>query len=149
MRKSANRSILLALLLPVVLAACGTVPAPDFSGRWRPVNRFAETTEAIPLYQSYVFQSSPMDGTLKNMLTRWAKDSNMTLSYLHPSDFTLHAPVASVRAVNAQEAVSQLNAIYAAQHVSLAVEGSQIIVRYAESPDGQLESGAGTGADSR
>jgi hypothetical protein len=130
--KSVACSIFCALMLPAIVAACGTTPAPDYGGRWRAVNRFSETTEAIPLNQSYVFQASPMDGTLKKMLERWAKDSNMKLSYLHPSDFTLHAPVASIRTGNAQEAMSQLNAIYSAQQVSVAMEGNQIVVRYAE-----------------
>lgn len=131
---SVARFILWALALPAMLAACGTTPAPDYGGRWRPVNRFSAATEAIPLYQTYVFQASPMDGTLKKMLERWAKDSNMTLSYLHPSDFTLHAPVASVHTSNVQEAMSQLNAIYSAQHLSVAAEGNQIVVRYAAAP---------------
>lgn len=130
--KSVVRSIFWALMLPAALAACGTTPAPDYGGRWRAVNRFSETTEAIPLHQSYVFQASPMDGTLKKMLERWAKDSNMTLSYLHPSDFTLHAPVASIRTGSVQDAVSQLSAVYADQQLSVAAEGTQIVVRYAE-----------------
>jgi hypothetical protein len=129
---SVVRFISWALVLPAMLAACGTTPAPDYGGRWRAVNRFSETTEAIPLHKSYVFQAAPMDGTLKKMLERWAKDSNMTLSYLHPSDFTLHAPVASVHTSNVNDAMSQLNAIYSAQQVSVAAEGNQIVVRYAE-----------------
>jgi hypothetical protein len=140
--KSVVRSIFCALMLPAIIAACGTTPAPDYSGRWRAVNRFSETTEAIPLNQSYVFQASPMDGTLKKMLERWAKDSNMTLAYLHPSDFTLHAPVASIRTGNAQEAMSQLNAIYSAQLVSVAAEGNQIVVRYAEQAAAPAQGGS-------
>lgn len=81
------------------------------------------------MYQSYVFYPSPMDGTLKSMLTRWAKDSKMTLSYLHPSDFTLHAPVAQVRTGNLQDAVKQLTAIYAGQRVSITASETQIVVR--------------------
>lgn len=111
------------------MAGCATRPAPDIKGRWKAVNHYAETTEAIPLYQSYVFYSSPMDGTLKGMLTRWAKDSRMTLSYLHPSDFTLYAPVAEIRTSNLEQAISLLNADYAAQHVSINVDNKQIVVR--------------------
>jgi hypothetical protein len=74
-----------------------------------------------------------MDGTLKTMLTRWARDSKMALSYLHPSDFTLHAPVAQVKTGNLQEAVSQLSAIYSEQRVSITATGSQIVVRASDS----------------
>ncbi len=115
-----------------VLAGCATRPAPDIRGRWKSVNRYAEATQAIPLYQSYVFQASPMDGTLKNMLSRWAKDSKMTLSYLHPSDFTLHAPVAQIQSNDLQQAVALLSSVYAEQRVSVTASNNQIVVRPAQ-----------------
>jgi hypothetical protein len=122
----------IAILLMTVLAGCATRPAPDIRGRWKSVNRYAEATQAIPLYQSYVFQASPMDGTLKNMLSRWAKDSKMTLSYLHPSDFTLHAPVAQIQSNDLQQAVALLSSVYAEQRVSVTASNNQIVVRPAQ-----------------
>ena len=117
----------------LVLTACATRPAPDLAGRWKPINRYAVTPQEIPLYQSYVFFVSPLDGTLKNTLERWAKDSKMTLSYLHPSDFTLHAQVADIRTSNLQDALNQLTAAYSSQQVIVASEQNQIVVRIAES----------------
>lgn len=96
------------------------------------MNHYAASAEAIPLYQTYVFHASPMDGTLKNMLTRWASDSKMTLSYLHPSDFTLYGPVAQIQTNDLQAAVSQLNAAYAGQQVSVTAGDNQIVVRVAQ-----------------
>jgi hypothetical protein len=127
--------ILLAVfvVLGTTLGGCATRPAPDIKGRWKAVNHYAETTQAIPLCQSYVFYPYPMDGTLKTMLTRWARDSRMALSYLHPSDFTLHAPVAQIRTSSLEEAVSLLSTIYAEQRVSITTTDNQIIVRAAES----------------
>lgn len=116
-------------VLIAVLTGCATRPAPDISGRWKAVNRYAEAPQEIPLYQSYVFYPSPMDGTLKNMLTRWARDSGMSLSYQHLSDFTLHAPVAQVRTGSVQDAAALLTSIYAPQRVSVTVVGNQILVR--------------------
>jgi len=121
-------------LLTVLMAAtagCATKPAPEYGGRWKAVNHYAETPQEIPLYQAYLFYPSPMDGTLKIMLERWARDSKMTLSYLHASDFTLHAAVAQIRTNDLGEAVSQLSAAYAVQGVSVATEGNQIVVRSA------------------
>jgi hypothetical protein len=120
----------------VALSGCATRPAPDFGGRWKAVNRYAASAEAIPLYRSYVFHSSPMDGTLKNMLTRWAADSKMTLSYLHPSDFTLYGPVAQIQTNDLQTAVSQLTAAYAGQQVSVTASDNQIVVRVAQAAEG-------------
>jgi hypothetical protein len=120
-----------AILMLVVLAAttaCATA-APEYGGRWKPVNRYAEMPQEIPLYQAYAFYPSPMDGTLKTMLERWARDSKMTVSYLHPSDFTLHSGVAGIRTNSLQEAASQLTAAFSQQGVSITAEGSQIVVR--------------------
>jgi len=122
--------ILISLMFS--LAGCATRPAPDFHGRWKPANRYAATVEEIPLYQSYVFAASPMDGTLKNMLARWAKDSKMTLSYLHPSDFSLYQPVAQIHTNDLQQAVSRLTAAYAGQRVSVTASNNQIVVRAAQ-----------------
>jgi type IV pilus biogenesis protein CpaD/CtpE len=122
------------LLLSAMLAGCATRPAPDFRGRWKAVNRYAETAQEIPLQQAYSFRASPMDGTLRNMLSRWAKDSKMTLSYLHPSDFTLYAPVARIDTYDLQQAAAQLTTAYAAQRVRVTHSGNQIIVSLADVP---------------
>ena len=131
MKKTITLSWIASLSL-LVLTACVTRPAPDLAGRWKPVNRYAVTPQEIPLYQSYVFFVSPLDGTLKNTLERWSKDSKMTLSYLHPSDFTLHTQVADIRTSNLQDALNQLSAAYAPQHVVVVAEQNQIVVRLAE-----------------
>jgi len=120
------------ILISAVLAGCATRPAPDIAGRWKAVYRYADAPQEIPLYQTYVFYPSPMDGTLKNMLARWTKDSGMTLSYQHPSDFTLHAPVSQLRTGSLQDAAAQLTSLYAAQRVSVTVNGNQILVHAAD-----------------
>ncbi len=113
----------------MALSSCATRPAPDFGGRWKSVNRFAEETQALPLQEAYLFYASPMDRTLKNMLERWADDSNMELTYRHPMDYTLHTAVAEIRTPSLQEALSQLNAAYSAQQVTVGVSGNEIVVR--------------------
>ena len=118
-----------AILSMAAMTACATRPAPDFGGRWKPVNRYAQEPQEIPLHQAYAFYPSPMDGTLKSMLERWARDSKMTLSYAHASDFTLHAGVADIRTSDLQQAAAQLSSAYAVQGVSVVVEGNQIVVR--------------------
>src|SRR3546814_8947667 len=63
-----------------------------------------------------------MDRTLKSMLTRWAKDSKRTLSYLHSLDFTLYRDVADIRTTDLEDAVSRLNSAYSAEGVSRSEE---------------------------
>lgn len=126
MKRTAN--LCTCLLILIALSACAS-RAPDIRGRWKSVNEYAEATRAIPLQQTYLFHPSPMDRTLKTMLTRWAKDSSMTLSYLHPTDFTLHTPVAAIRTPDLGQALSLLNAAYADQRVDISVDGGRIVVR--------------------
>lgn len=118
--------------LCVGLIACATPNAPGMHGRWKPVNRFAEAPEPLPLFTRYVFQASPADGTLKTMLERWAADSKMALAYEHGYDFTLHQSAAAVSTTDLQEAVSQLSAAYAGQGVQIVTEGNRIVVRSAD-----------------
>lgn len=125
-----NGSIV-AVAVALLLAGCATKPAPDFGGRWKPVNRFASTTMEIPLYSSYVYQATPMDGTLKAMLERWAKDSGMTLDYRLSSDYTLYGAVANISTTNPQQAVIDLTSAYAGQGVSISIVGNQIVVQTA------------------
>jgi hypothetical protein len=119
------------LLVIAALSGCATKPAPDVAGRWRPANRFAEVPQEIPLYKSYIYYATPLDATLKNTLERWSKDSKIALSYQHPSDFTLHEEVGSIRTADLQDALSKLSAAYAQQGVSVVFEQNQIVVRAA------------------
>lgn len=148
MNRLLSRRLVPALVVvPVLLlAGCATPEAPDLRGRWTPVNRYSEAPQAIPLQQAYLFQASPMDGTLKTMLTRWARDSKRSLSYLHANDYTLHAPVADIRSTNVQEAVAALSAAYAAQGVLVTADQSQIVVRGAVSAPAPAAAGADSAA---
>ena len=122
----------------VLVAGCATPQAADIHGRWRPVNRFAEAPQAIPLQQAYIYQASPADGTLKTMLTRWAKDGSLTLAYLHPNDYTLHAPIANIRTGSLEDAAAALLAAYAEQGVQVSVERPRIIVSQALPPSADV-----------
>lgn len=110
------------------LAACGTPPAKNFSGPWLPVNRFRSAPIEIPLNPAYAYYASPMDETLKTMLTRWSKDSGRELSYKLPFDVTLYQPVAGIHTTDIGDAVAQLNTIYAAQGVSIKASPRRIEV---------------------
>ena len=118
----------------LLLAGCATPPAPEFGGRWKPVNRFAEKPQEIALYQAYEFYASPTDGTLKTMLERWARDSKMVLSYDASMDYTLFAPVAELRTHDLRDATTRLTTIYAAQDLAITVEDNRIVVRSAPGP---------------
>lgn len=72
-----------------------------------------------------------MDGTLKNMLARWAKDTSMSLSYQLPYDYTLYTPVSGIHTSRLRVAAAQLNAIYAPEDLHISIGDRQIVVEQA------------------
>jgi len=116
-------------LAAVLLAGCGAPPPVDFGSNWMAVNRFHDTPQEVPLALAYVYYASPMDGTLRGMLRRWADDNAMPLIWQLNSDYTLYKPVARLRATSLQAATSELNQIYANQGVSITVDAERILVR--------------------
>jgi hypothetical protein len=132
----------------LVLAGCGASPARDFGGGWHPVNQFHSAPERIQLKQPYVFYASPLDGTLKNMLARWAMDAGLRLVYKLPYDYTLYKPVSAVRSQNVSDAVAQLSPIYSDEHVVITAVGGEIIVE-AASPSPSAASTANMPADGK
>jgi len=132
-KKDFFKQALMAVSLSAVamLAGCATPAAKDFGGRWKPVNHFQNAPTEIPLAKTYTFYAAPMDGTLKTMLARWAKDSGLQLSYLLQSDFALYTAVSPLRTTDIQEAIAKLNQLYAQQDVLISVDNRQIQVRSA------------------
>lgn len=118
----------IAAFAVLLLGGCATRDAPDVRGRWQPVNRYADTTHAIQLRGEYLFQASPLDRTLRSLLARWARDTDVTLDYRHHADFTLHMPVQALRAQRIEDAAAQLSEIYAAQRVLVVVDGDRLVV---------------------
>lgn len=123
-----ERGILIGAMCAVILAGCASSTAPRVKGHWSPVNRFAESTEAIPLRPTHEFYALPMDGTLKNLLERWANDSGRALSYRHGEDFTLHTPVSRIRTPDLNRAAAELSAAYAGHSVRIEVGPDRIVV---------------------
>lgn len=112
----------------IALTGCGTPPAKNFGGSWKPVNRFQAQPTEIPLQAAYTFYAAPMDETLKTMLTRWANDSGRALSYQIPFDVTLYTPVSGIHTTDIDVAAQQLTTIYAAQHVYVSATDRKILV---------------------
>jgi hypothetical protein len=115
-------------VLSLALTGCGTPPARDFGGSWKPVNHFEDKTTEIPLAVPYTYYAAPMDGTLKTMLTRWTTDNGMKLQYKLRSDFTLTKSATAIHTSELRDAASQLSTIYAPQGVAVTVSGPDLVV---------------------
>lgn len=116
------------LLTIAVLSGCSAPSPRDFGGHWSQVNRFSSTVEAIPFQRPYEYFASPLDSTLKNMLSRWSKDTKMRLDYRFPDDFTLYKPASSIHTPDVETALSELNGIYAKEGIFIAVHDGVLVV---------------------
>lgn len=128
------------LLTIAVLSGCSAPSPRDFGGHWSQVNRFSSTVEAIPLQRPYEYFASPLDSTLKNMLSRWSKDTKMRLDYRFPDDFTLYKPASSIHTPDVETALSELNGIYAKEGIFIAVRNGTLVVTGA-TPDSSPSAG--------
>jgi hypothetical protein len=117
------------LLLALSLGGCSSHRAPDAGGAWTPVNRYADEPRAVALAADYAYRVTPLDGTLRGVLARWAADTGATLDYRHTHDFTLHAAASRVQASTATAAAAQLDALFAPLGVHVVVEaGNRFVV---------------------
>jgi len=118
-------------LAAALLAACSAPRPAEFGGNWQPVNRFEDKPQAIPLTPAYIFYASPLDGTLRGMLRRWANDNAMPLVWQLNSDYTLYKAMANLRSTDIQAAVDELNRIYANEGVFITADIQRILVQSA------------------
>lgn len=127
------------VLLTTLLAGCASRPK-DYWGKWYPVNRYQHTPTSIPLNADYMYYATPMDGTLRTMLRRWAKDSGMQLSYQLQSDYTLIQPASAIRTIDIHRALADLNSIYTSQGIQLYSLNNEIVAKAALDPAGSSPS---------
>lgn len=135
-RRRYGRAVAAAgLALLTALQGCASRPR-DYWGTWRPINRYQLAPTPIPLNDQYAYYATPMDGTLRNMLRRWAKDSGMQFSYQLPSDYTLTQPVSAIRTTDIRQALADLSSIYAAVGIRLYTLDNEILAKPAPDPAG-------------
>nr|WP_255494836.1 toxin co-regulated pilus biosynthesis Q family protein [Luteibacter sp. Sphag1AF] len=120
-------------------AACSGPSARDIGGRWRPVNHFDKSIQEIPLSSAYVYYAAPTDSTLKTLLTRWANDTGLPLTYGLPSDFTIPAAASTLRTTDRNDAAVQISGVYAAQYVAVSINHDSITVSDARVSDAPPE----------
>ncbi|MGL4767991.1 MAG: hypothetical protein ACRCV6_07930, partial [Formosimonas sp.] len=77
----------------------------------------------------HVYRPMTVDVTLKDMLSRWAREAGLRLRYEHPSDFVLHTPVLQIQQPNLDAALAELNGIFASQNVRVEAFGGVLVAR--------------------
>lgn len=115
-------------LLGVFLAGCGAT-SREWSGAWQPVHPAATAPRVLPLQGQREFYVAPLDGSLRGVLSRWARDAQLELDWHIHEDYTLFGLIATVRAADLDEALAQLSALYAGQRVDLSRVEGRIVAR--------------------
>src|SRR5690606_17936619 len=112
-------------LLALLLTACASTSSG--LSQWQPVHRFPPQTQAISITPIIEYRVTPLDGTLRLLLARWAYLSGKSLDYRLSSDWALHQSISEVHAVSLEQALSSLSAGYAQQKLQIRLDGQKII----------------------
>jgi hypothetical protein len=109
----------------VLLQACVAPPvATDIADNWKPVNSLGVEPQEIPLKEEvalHKYQMLPTDSSLRNMLERWAKESDGSLDWQYPADLTLVSGLSAIKDNNLQRALGVVRRTYAAQKLRVQV----------------------------
>ena len=108
-----------AFLAACLLCAGCASHSAKVSGGWRPANTLDTTPQPILRAPATQYMSTPIDQSLRGLLTRWAREGNMALDFQLASDFSLSQEAAAIRASSLEAALEALNRIYADNGVQL------------------------------
>ena len=72
-----------------------------------------------------------MDGTLKTLLERWARDTGLTLDYGVDRDYTVIAVLAQLHTIDRTTALAELARAYQPQGLQVTATDRQLRVRAA------------------
>lgn len=120
----------LRLLLALVAAlGCGCATTESSAVRdWHPVNALASAPQPLSPGPQVRFISTPVDDSLRTLLSRWARESDASLEYRIATDYSLSVDAASIRATSIHAALEALNRIYAAHGLVIGTAGDVITV---------------------
>ena len=88
---------------------------------WAPVHQYPEAPGAIDLTPVVKYRVTPLDGSLKNLLARWAFLAGKRLQYEPGTDWQVHRDAARVESASLDDALKQLATAYSIQGVELSV----------------------------
>ena len=114
----------------LTLGACAAPEVPEVPDDWKPLNTYTQEIRKIPLQKPYAYTVLPIDGSLKCLLERWARDKKMQLHYNVRSDFTLPVSLNDFKKANLEESLAVLDKTYKAKGITIGlVDESKILVQ--------------------
>lgn len=122
--RSATQFFLVVAAVALLQACVAPPVAVDMADNWKPLNSLDTEPQEIPLKEEvalHKFQMLPTDSSLRNMLERWAKESDGALDWQYPTDLTLVSGLSAIKDNNLQRALGVVRRTYAAQKVRVQV----------------------------
>ena len=98
------------------------------TGEWRPANALDATPQPIHDAPTVQYISTPLDPSLRSLLSRWSKQGEVALDYRASSDFSLSVDAANIRATSLEGGITALNRIYIQSGVDIRLEGAVVQV---------------------
>lgn len=131
-----NAKLLLSGSLALAcLAGCGGVPKPaDYGSNWKPVHAYAAQVGKRPLFASHVYKASPSDTSLRGLLTRWSREAGASLVYTSGYDFDLVAQVGAIQSTSLEDALKELQSIYAPHAVEISWKRNALVITVRDLP---------------
>lgn len=118
-------------LLVLLLSACATLSERAVMSDWQPVANLPTEPRVAVATPDTLFLVTPLDGSLRHLLARWAYLEGVQVDYRLPVDWQLHAPAAAVKAPDLPSALSALQKSYASQGISLRLDKGLLIAESA------------------
>ena len=120
-------SALIAICL--VSAGCSATRDAALMSQWQPVHQFPAQPTPIYMAHSIEYRVTPVDSTLRLLLSRWAYLSGVRSEYQLSQDWTLHSAAAAVNGSNLESAAASLSRAYAERSIEVVVVNQVLIAR--------------------
>lgn len=114
-------------LLMLLLSACSALSERAVMSDWQPVANLPSEPRVAVATPSTSFLVTPLDGSLRHLLARWAYLEGVQVDYRLSVDWQLHTRAAAVKAADLPSALSALQSAYAEQGISLRLDKGLLI----------------------
>ncbi len=114
----------------MLVIACSAPQAPDFEGRWKPLNQFEKKIRVIPKTRPYAYEVIQLDTTLASVLERWALDSKVKFKSSCDSDYSLPTSITQLKAPTLEQGIKQVNDIYLQQGVQVGFNSAEGVLNF-------------------
>jgi hypothetical protein len=122
-------SIFFVFLTSSFLSGCATTnkEQTDFGENWAAINTYTDKIEVLPRFRTYILNATQLDGTLINLISRWAMDLDLKMQLNCKNDFSLPKNIITINEDDVTIALAKINTVYKEQFVNVQLSSGVII----------------------